>query len=105
MKDSKTKIQSVTIKYENGGADQKFHTAKYTIGENVYFMYDNEIRCGRIDEVVSVTCVDDKGEFNVCFKYGIYNNYYCDLIGEKWLFESLDELIEYLKNNIENLSE
>ena len=104
MKDSKTKIQSVTIKYDNGGADQKFHTAKYTIGDYVYFMYDNEIRYGRIYGVASYTVVDNKGEFQVGFKYEIYNNY-CDLMEENELFESLDELIDYLKNHVENLSE
>lgn len=104
MKEQETKIQSVTIRYDNGNTDQKFHTAKYTIGENVYFMYDNEIRCGRIDEVVSVTYVDNKGKFKVCFKYGICNNY-CEIMEEGELFASLDELIEYLKNNVENLSE
>lgn len=104
MKDSKTKIQSVTIKYDNGGAEQKIHTAKYTIGDNVYFIYDNEIRYGRIYEVASYTGVDNKGEFQVSFKYVIYNNY-CDLMKENELFESLDELTAHLKNNVENLSE
>ena len=104
MKEQETKIQSVTIRYENGGTDQKFHTAKYTIGDYVYFMYDNEIRYGRIDEVASYTGIDNEGEFQVGFKYVIYNNY-CDLMEENELFESLDELTEHLKNNVENLSE
>ena len=101
----KSKIQSVVLEYdEHNNTKQKFHTAKYTIGDRIYYLDETCVKTGIIDGVKSTTKNDTGKQFVVNFTYEVEGGF-CYSIPEDYAYSSFEELVEDLKANIIDMSE
>jgi hypothetical protein len=101
----KSKIQAVVLEYdEHNNTEQKFHTAKYTIGDRIYYLDDCGVKTGIIDGVKSTITNDTGKQFVVNFSYEIAGCFGFK-INEDYAYSSFEELVEDLKGHIEDVSE
>ena len=103
-----TKIQSVDVvvdyKTTNGIKTKEPHSAKYKIGDWVYFIYEDNIKYGQIDGVCSQVTTNANDEIVVTFFYNILGAY-VDNTYENEIFASKEDLMKHLLKNIENVTE